>query len=189
MRVFVGIDMPQDVRRVLVDHVAALEPSLPPAKWVKQEAYHITLTFLGEVEEAAIPLIDKTLSGSIVDQERFTLRLKSAGCFPTSRGLVRVLWIGVDHDLPTVRLQTRVATALEDAELVQAEHRPYHPHVTVARCRKPWARKAGEIWTSSLEDVLGEPFEVSEIVLFRSQLASSGARYDRLRSYPFGACS
>ena len=71
---------------------------------------------------------------------------------------------------------------------MEAEQRSYHPHVTVARCRKPWVRSGGDSWTSSLDGPLGESHEVKEILLYRSLLLeSSGARYDSVGAYPFGA--
>ena len=189
MRLFVGVEIPPEARQALSKHVAIHKPNLPPTKWVKQEAYHITVVFLGEVDETSIPLFDQALSSAVVDQENFSLQLKEAGYFPRTRGPVRILWVGVDNDLLVVRLQDRVTSVLEHAKLVEAERRPYHPHVTIARCKKPWARYAGETWRSSLEGRLGQSYEVTEIVLFRSRLNSSGARYERLRSYPFGDIS
>jgi 2'-5' RNA ligase len=186
VRLFVGIEIPPEIRQDLARHVATHQVSLPPAKWGKREGYHITLSYFGEVDEASIPLFDHSLSNAVADQDSFALRLKEAGCFPRSRRAVRILWVGVDNDLAVVQLQSRVTTALETSKLVEIEHRPYHPHVTVARCKKPWGRHAGETWRSSFESWLGLPFEVSGIVLFRSLLEPSGARYEQLRSYPFG---
>ena len=159
---------------------------LPPAKWVSRASYHITLAFIGEVEKTAIGRYDRPLAQAVLEQQSFRLRLCRSGCFPRNLRGVRVVWVGVEDQASVILLQKRVATALIEAGLVESERRPYHPHVTVARCRKPWTRLAGDSWASSLEGPLGEDCAVNEIILYRSRLKDTGAFYDRVGSYPFG---
>ena len=186
MRLFVGIGLPALVSETLASHVSAQRKSLPAAKWVRVDALHLTLCFLGETEEAAIPSLDRCLSRGLVGQPRFDLRLAQAGCFPNAKAAVRILWVGVENPEPVVDLQQRVSASLVNERFVAPEDRPYHPHVTIGRCKRPWTRAAGERWEASLRGPLGSSFKVDEVVLFRSRLDRDGARYDRLGRFGLG---
>jgi 2'-5' RNA ligase len=178
--------MPSRLRDILATHVSKCKTILPPAKWVSRDRYHITLSFVGEVETKVIGRFDRPLAQAVLEQQSFRLRLFKSGCFPRNLRGVRVVWVGVEDQASVILLQKRVATSLNEAGLLDSERRPYHPHVTVGRCRKPWNRLAGESWVSSLDGPLGEGCTVSEIILYRSRLEGTGAFYDRLGSYSFG---
>ena len=150
------------------------------------DAYHLTLLFVGEVGDLAAADFDSVLESTVVGQDSFRLQLRQAGCFPLGSRAVRVAWIGVRDEKPVCRLQARIAGSLASSGLIDLETRPYHPHLTVARCRKPWNRDGAEKWKSSLLEELGEDFQVDSIILFRSRLSSNGARYEKFRTYPFG---
>lgn len=186
MRLFVGIDLPPDVLGALASHVGAQRRTLPDAKWVGVEALHLTLCFIGETQEAAMPRLDRCLSRAVRGQSRFHIGLASAGCFPKGKGAIRILWVGVEAPEPVVDLQHRVSTSLVDEGLMSPDERPFHPHVSIARCKRSWARSAGKRWEASLVGPVGSEFAVDEVVLFRSRLEPGGARYDRLRRFGFG---
>ena len=182
MRVFVGIEIPEESRKLIASHVARIRGALPDAKWVGTESYHITLSFVGEILESDVPRYDAKLSESVLGQRAIPIHFLSPWSLPkrTQTGSSRLDW----HRLTSraiVDLQSRVASSLEAAGLVEPERRPYHPHVTVARCRKPWNQEAGQV----LVPILPAPVETSRstwgsIVLYRSRLSSSGAQYDSI---------
>ena len=67
---------------------------------------------------------------------------------------------------------------------LQPEARTYHPHLTVARCSRPWPRRAAEAWVEAFPSLVGEPFEVGAGHLIRSRLGRGGATYEIVGSYP-----
>src|SRR5947207_14127351 len=116
MRLFVAVDLDDDARAAIATtqkHVArALADSTSKMAWVKPDRMHLTLLFLGEVEEARVPALVESV-GLAVEGQPFQISLENVGVFPL-RGAPRVVWIGVSgpearlHELHEV-LARRVA--------------------------------------------------------------------------------
>lgn len=186
MRLFVALPVPRAVREGVVVAASRLRPRLPAARWAPVTHLHLTLVFLGETEGARLPALDEALGRRFAGFAPLTLRLSGAGCFPPRRA-ARVAWIGFEPAAGLGRLQGEVAAAVAGVLERPPERRPFHPHLTLARCRRPWPRAAVELWASALAGPHGEAFEVSTGELVRSHLAASGARYETVGSYPLAA--
>ena len=169
MRLFVALAPPSEV---LADVAAALGPARtlqPELRWIPVERWHLTLAFFGEVP-------DESLTGVIEKTERKLSRrplpgpieLSFSGSGQFSR---RALWIGVDGDLDRLRaLATSVAT----------DHRPYRPHLTVARLRGGQdATRAAAL----LSSYAGPPWRADEVHLVRSFLGPR-PRYETVNRWP-----
>jgi 2'-5' RNA ligase len=164
-------------------HVERWRRELPAARWVAADNYHFTLAFLGEREERILPGLGAALAPVFAAWQPFALQLAGAGAFPPARA-ARVLWIGLEEGAELQGLQASVAAAVRNALGSADETRPYHPHLTVARCRKPWARPAADRWSALLPGHIGERFRVERGLLYQSFLGSSGARYEVVEEYP-----
>lgn len=184
MRVFVGIALPEAVRDAVHEHVERQRRDLPSARWVNRENYHITLVFLGEREGSEAQQVESALAPVFGGSRPFVARLASAGAFPPQRP-ARVLWIGMERAAPLRELHSRVVAALPAGLATLEDRRPYHAHVTVARCKRPWPRAAVQRWVAALPGAIGESFEVDRGVLFESRLHPDGARYRELRTFRF----
>jgi 2'-5' RNA ligase len=68
----------------------------------------------------------------------------------------------------------------------RAENKPFTPHLTVGRCRRPWSRSVVEHWQNSLRGAVGDEFTVVRTVLMRSCLSPEGAHYDVVSRFPLG---
>ena len=179
MRRFLAVELPAPTREAL----AALSErwkGLGGWRWVRSEALHLTLRFLGEVAPALDLRARDVWRRAAGTVGPFRLRLSGVGSFPAGRR-PRVLWVAA-HDRGD-RL-TAVAAALETAarELgFPPAERPFRPHVTVARA----ARGARPVAPDD-DPWVPQSVEVGEVVLFRSQLEASGARYTALERFPLG---
>lgn len=186
MRLFLAFEVPEVERRRVIDNTQVLRRRLPRARWVRPEALHLTLVFLGETAAALLPRLDGELAPVFGQAPRMRLQLAGGGCFPP-RGPGRVAWIGFTAGPALGVLQERLEAAVAALLDRPAERRPFHPHLTLARCDPPWPRPAVDAWTNGLPAPQGEPFEVSEGVLLESHLEPGGARYEELAAYPLAA--
>ncbi|MEM9291851.1 MAG: RNA 2',3'-cyclic phosphodiesterase [Acidobacteriota bacterium] len=186
MRLFVAIDLPDSVRQALRQRLGEQrrDDGFPKARWVRSERFHWTLSFLGEVvadrqAEAVLDPLAAALREAVDRHRACTLRVAGAGSFPTS-GAARVLWLGVEESRPgaLAALAGDLAAAVEPwAEPRRGRKGSFKPHLTVARCRPPWPRRAVERFLSGWKGFRGESFPVREVVLYESFLQPSGPRY------------
>lgn len=126
-RLFVSLDLPEAIAAALV----RLDPGITGVRWLKLEQLHLTLAFLGNVESRAEDELRTHLSA--IRFHSFFLPLQTLGTFP-GRGFPRVLWLGVGQGHPHLfQLHKKVTDAALRAGL-QPDLRPWHPHITLARC-------------------------------------------------------
>jgi len=152
---------------------------------VHPEGIHLTLKFLGNIEE---PLVDKIgdILKRIADGARpFQLKVRNLGVFPNARQ-PRVLWVGVtDGDEESCALQQKIDEALQPLGF-EKEKRAYHPHLTLARIKSLRGTAAMmNIVDAHKSRFVGE-CRIDRVILFRSELHPEGARYTKLAEAPFG---
>jgi 2'-5' RNA ligase len=173
IRLFVALALPDRVAQGLL----MIQSGVPGARWMDREQLHLTLRFIGEVDERDANAIDDALSA--IAAPRFTLELKGVGEFGGKHP--RALWAGVAANETLMRLQRKIESALQRIGL-PAEERKYTPHVTLARLR---ATPPGRVMDYLADHALyaSGPFEVAEFILFSSQTTPSGSIYVAERSY------
>src|SRR5947207_9026583 len=127
-RLFVAIDFPDAIRELLV----RLNPHLPGVRWSKPEQIHLTLSFLGYLQEREEELFREKLA--TIHFVPFFLPIAGVGTFP-AKGKPKVLWAGIGRGHPQLfHLYKKVQEAALAAGL-EPDLRAWHPHVTLARCR------------------------------------------------------
>lgn len=175
IRLFVALDLPENVR----DRVAGLCGGVPGVRWIDPQNLHLTLRFIGEVEEPLLPEIDTALS--TVRSPAFGLALNGVDIFGDRRR-ARVLWVGARSSDVLISLQSRTETALSRAGLVP-EPRKFHPHVTLARLKGMRSdRLVGYLEANAA--FMTQEFSVDEFVLYSSHFGRNGATYIREAAYP-----
>ncbi len=185
MRAFIAIGIPAEIRDRLGALSAELRGREPGVSWVKPEAMHLTLRFLGEIADRQVEEISAALGRVTAGLAPFAVRLAGVGVFP---GITapRVLFAGVDlgkDDL--VNLAGAVEGAVRQAGC-QAERKPFHPHVTVGRVRQGRHLRNSDWWPGMAPaDGFGS-FEVRSVDLIRSDLLPDGPRYSSLAACPLG---
>ncbi len=166
VRLFVGLALPAEVRR----HLALMAGGLPGARWTREDSYHLTLRFIGEVDQGLADDIDGMLGH--LSAEAFELTLSGVGFFGKAKA-ARALWAGVTPSAALLRLQSKIEAGLQRMSL-PAEERKYTPHVTLARLRGAPAGRL-EAYVADHSRFTAGPFPVREFTLFSSFLSSSGA--------------
>ncbi|MGB7924306.1 MAG: RNA 2',3'-cyclic phosphodiesterase [Pyrinomonadaceae bacterium] len=186
-RIFCAVELPPDVRARAAEHIAALRDAAPRvrASWERVEKLHLTLKFLGEVEQGRVEALTQAAARATTGAQGFDISIEGAGAFPT-RGLPRVLWLGVVDPLGGLaRLQSR----LEDECAVEGfarEERPFHPHLTIARLRTPeGARRLAELHRQAGFEAAR--FAAVELTLVRSELGPGGSRYSPISHHRLSA--
>jgi 2'-5' RNA ligase len=179
-RVFCAVELPAIQRELVAEHIAGLRDASRDVQitWNCADKLHITLKFIAGIESSRMPKLIRACENAAKETPVFQLALEGAGAFPP-HGSPRVLWLGIsDPSKSLLKLQSR----LEDAcgnEGITRDERPYKPHLTIARIRSP--KGARSLAARHAEKGL-EPstFEVLEVVLIRSILATGGSRYSVL---------
>ena len=191
MRLFIGIDIPDELRNRIAEFVDQIRPHAPDARWVKPETYHITLKFIGEyrrdLEELKTPL-------STVASPQIEIAFRGCGFFSPRNP--KAFWIGIhaNESLPAL------AAAIEStcAKLgIPAEDRAYTPHLTLARTGsgRPQDSRSDRnkpaMW--QLRDAvqgIPEPdfgtMTAQAFFLYESKLSPKGAQYTKIARFDLG---
>jgi len=185
MRTFIAVDLAADIKINLSGFVRKLKRISPPAiHWVREEGMHVTLKFLGEIEENQAGVIGGHLRTMAGETPAFPLIVRGAGTFPPPPGNPRVLWIGLEENPPLQAFQERLETTLETLGFPR-ERRPFHPHLTLGRIKAPGGLGAVlEMIVKNGKTSWGEMM-VKEVIFFRSVLKPFGAEYTPLFKGPF----
>ena len=173
-RLFVGVELPQDVRTAIHAATVPWRRSLPAFRWTEPEALHLTIAFIGNIDPDHVTPIASAVERAAAALAPVPTGLSRFGSFP-ERGAARVLWVGLDDpDGGLVRVAAATTTAL--GVFLEADERPYHPHVTIARARRPATVPAA----FHDDQVPGARWTIDAVTLFRSHLGAGAPRYERL---------
>lgn len=174
LRLFVAIPIPEDI----AERLLTLEADVPGASWRLAEHYHLTLRFLGEIDEAQARDVDDEL-GRIVAAP-FELALAGAGSFGGKEP--SALWAGVDAPPDLARLAASCESAVRRAGLAP-EPRKYKPHVTLAYCHGTTDVEVAR-FLERTGDFRTETFWVDHFCTYSSRATRSGSVYVEEAVYP-----
>jgi len=186
LRVFCAVELPGSIRASAGEHIEALRRLAPDVRagWERPEKLHITLKFLGEIEQARVSALAEAACAAARSLEPFDLSVEGAGAFPP-RGPARVLWLGLKDSAGALALLQRRLEEECVARGFAREARPFKAHVTIARLRRP----TGARRLAALHEEKGfarAEFSVRDLVLIRSELGRGGSRYTELSRHPLG---
>lgn len=179
MRVFLALELPMAVRSQLVlqQFLLPLKRRQPP------ESFHITLVFLGDAEASALDELDAELSR--LEISPFTLRIEGLALFGKDKA--HNLHAKVTPSPELLALQEKLQRLARRAGF-QLQKRRFIPHVTLAYLKPdPLNQQELEVAVAQQAGFVSDPFQVTQVALFRSHLRSDGAEYDLLEIYPFSA--
>jgi 2'-5' RNA ligase len=176
LRLFIGVPLPPAQKL----HLSAICCGLRGARWIDPGNYHVTLRFIGEVDEGAAGDIDLGLSR--LKAKRFSLTVAGIGAFGTGNK-PHLLYAGIDAEPGLLQLHDKVGAACSRLGLVPDRNR-YVPHVTLAKVAG--ATAAAEIAEFTARNGLLRlaPFAVESFSLIRSYLTKSGSIYEDIAEYP-----
>lgn len=183
-RVFCAVDLTHEVREKVLAHGMRLRKEVSEAHvtWSRPDSIHLTIKFIGEVPQTRVESLSKAAADASSGLDSFPISVQGSGVFPNHRE-PRVLWIGIE-DLKgkLCELYRRLEEECAKAGF-KKEVRPFHPHLTLARVRKP---QHARTLASIHQDIQFEPVEVkiSEVLVIRSQLGSEGSKYTVVSRHP-----
>ncbi len=165
------------MRASLLRQIKRLRECVPHAQasWSREENIHLTIKFLGEIQTSSLSDLSNAAARAVADFPPFQITLEETGVFP-KHGTPRVLWIGIkDESGKLAEFHSRLEEACAREGLTK-EERPYHPHLTIARLRKPQGARA---LVAAHKEMSFEPapVAVTELLVIRSELSSGGSRY------------
>lgn len=187
MRVFLAVPSDPlwvDSARGLVE---TLRKDLPRASWTRAESWHVTLLFLGDVDEGFVGRFGEAVAHTVFEAEAGEIQAGPPAVFP-ERGRPRVLGVGFEP-ARGVESMSRLAGAAKHTALQlgwkEESRRPFHPHVTFARIREPWPASAVNEYRHAVEGWAFPSWFARSCVLFESRLEPSGAVHTPLHEWTF----
>ena len=173
-RLFFGLEIPAPIKARLLKARAEVSS----AKWQSVEQMHVTLLFLGDVEEERLSAVCEAVRN--IPQAPFELSVAGIGCFGQPRA-PQNLWAGVQPAAPVASLHSAIKGQMESLGL-KTECRVFRPHITLSRFR----RQSGSV--QSLLAEYGETtfgsFQVDQFVLFESEQSADGSVYTVIERFP-----
>lgn len=174
IRLFVGIALPSVIR----ERLTVASSGLPGARWIDPHNLHLTLRFIGEVEEHLADDIDLSLAA--IAGPAFQLQISGIETF--ARGhQVHTLWARIDPEPALTVLQGKIEQAMIRLGL-PPEGRKFTPHITLARIRGAAGARVVQ-WLETFGGLTAGPIPVGSFVLYRSHLGTGGAHYQALSEY------
>jgi 2'-5' RNA ligase len=183
MRAFIAIELPQEIKDYLAKVQAKLKTANADVKWVNPQNIHLTLKFLGEIDEKQLNQISQILDDVAGNKAQFYIHLASFGAFPSIKS-ARVIWAGIDKGDPESK---EIAGELEEKIEkigIPKEERAFSSHITIGRTRSSKNRQQLSQELENLTDESGKlpaEFKTERITLFKSTLTPKGPIYEILK--------
>jgi 2'-5' RNA ligase len=186
LRTFIAVEATAEIRSVGERLIRKLSQTTAGVRWVKTENIHLTLKFLGEVDEREIHRVCQKAGAAAHHCEPFQITCSTAGAFP-SPDRPRTIWMGVnDNQGRLSQVQQRIEESLGQLGF-PPEPRKFHGHLTLGRIR--YNRRGSDELRQMLEAEKDTEFgilPVDEVVVFSSEHSGQGPTYTVLGRCPFG---
>jgi RNA 2',3'-cyclic 3'-phosphodiesterase len=184
VRLFLALNIPDDVRRTTFEATSALRAARPDVRWVPEEHLHLTLKFLGEQPEALVPSLVTAIDRVGAGTRPLDLAVGKVGAFPTLQR-PRVVYLTVAPDPKLELLHHDVELACAELAL-PIEGKPFRPHITIGRERDGAGLEERRALREAARQVrLRTLAPVESIDLMASELGSNGARHRLVHAAPF----
>jgi 2'-5' RNA ligase len=182
VRLFAALDLPDSVRHALTELIAKLQPKSRSARWIRPENLHITLKFIGHVNNEKLDPIRSALS-SIHAAQPVDLHFRGMGFFSNERR-PRAFWCGIAASPSLAVLAADIDQALVPLG-IEAETRPFTPHLTLARFKSDEGVREVVAAANDMKSTDFGAATETNFHLYESLLKSTGAQYNRVASFPF----
>jgi 2'-5' RNA ligase len=182
MRLFLAIELPDDVRSHLLAARRRLEAGLPKIAYTRPDNLHLTLKFLGETDPKKLPAIEQSLA--MIRWAAIDLHAVAIDCFP-GKGPIRIVTAAMQGAPGPMRSLVEAIEQRCRFLGYAREQRSYRPHVTLGRARPVLSAKFRQLADDATVDLWpGPAFQAREFVLMASQLGPEGSVYRVLRRFP-----
>lgn len=184
IRSFLAFELPHDIKIEVARISTSVQKSGLDAGWLKPANIHLTMVFLGDMEARNMAAIIASIDNALTGTTPFEISLSGMGLFPDIRR-PRVMWLGLNGDMEGLSiLRDRLQAPLEQFG-VEQEKRPFTPHLTLARFRRPVKDPALlKRVIDKYSVITGPQGRLDELVLFKSELRQGGSRYTKIHAWP-----
>jgi len=183
IRSFIAINLPREIKEKLAQTIIELKKvnARVPIKWVNPEIIHLTLHFLGDLDERELLEVQNILSDLVIKNNTLELEIGGLGGFPNLQN-PRIIFIDCREvgGKTLVNLQNAIGKRLKKIGL-QTDNRPWQTHITLGRVKMPGAVKIPDRNASQTDNL---KFKIITIDLMKSELTPTGPIYTILKSYP-----
>jgi 2'-5' RNA ligase len=187
VRLFFAIELVDALRTALDHAIAPLRAAEPELSWVRAEKLHLTMKFLGEVDDAGADRLAAAADAVAARHAPFEMTLGGVGAFPNFRR-ARVVWMGVGIEPRLELLHHDLEVACGEAGF-EVEGRPYRPHITLARVRSPLALDRARPFARAAKRVAyASSQHVGAVSLLESMRGPDAGRYCRVYAATLGGC-
>lgn len=185
-RTFIALELDASQQRFLGNIIHQGQHLLPDLRWVDPASIHLTLAFLGELDDPSLAKAIAAAQYAAAQSNTFTYRLSGLGTFGPTR-YPRVLWMGVAEPSGMLDIVHRALTLALDREGFVTEKRPFSPHLTLARIKTPLSPEQLQLLQQLISryQFASPNYRVTHLYVMKSELARSGARYTCLQACPF----
>jgi RNA 2',3'-cyclic 3'-phosphodiesterase len=187
LRTFIAVDFPPEMLEKIgeISTFFRQKTSENALKWVETGNLHLTLKFIGEINDNTLEQVEHTLSHSLNGQKAFEIQVSGLGMYPNKMA-PRVIWLGITGGDPLVKIHHILDKNLAVLD-IKPEGRALSPHLTIARVRKnvdkATAKKIGDTLAQFKVESLGT-ITIDRVHLYQSILTPSGPNYTVLHSVP-----
>jgi len=193
-RTFIALELPESLQRFLGSIIHQAAEDLPDLRWVDSAGIHLTLAFLGELDDERLAAAIDAAQTAAQQAVPFEYRLKGLGVFGSSLQ-PRVIWMGIEDQpsgqiqgSPLQRLHRVLAKELEQRGF-ELEKRPFSPHLTLARVKQPLSayeqQSLQRLLHSKQAGASSSLHHVDHLSVMKSELSRAGAKYTCLRALAF----
>lgn len=182
IRSFIAINIPAGVKQMIAEAQYELKETGAAVKWVKPDIIHLTLKFLGNIEENQVQEIKEKMIESAKEVPSFSMDVTHVGVFPNLR-YPRVIWVGLEEKSgKLLTFQKNIEKNLEPLGF-EPEGREFSPHLTIGRVKSAKGRgRLANMLESKQNSQFNESISVNEINLMKSELKVSGPIYTILET-------
>jgi 2'-5' RNA ligase len=178
IRTFIAVEIGDDIRKRVVALQERLRTSADDVRWVDPAGMHVTLVFLGEVDEREVMDVCRAVKAAAEREPPFTLAVAGIGAFPTTRR-PKTVWAGITDGAEALqRIHGSLNEKLSDLGGYRKEERAYTPHLTLGRVNGTGQALVAEF--PKLMSWSGGQTKVDELVVFASELTREGPVYTPL---------
>ena len=183
IRSFIAIELSSLIKSKIEEIQNKLKSSTSSVRWVRPEGIHLTLKFLGNIEEEKISEISDVVTQCTSDITSFPLTVRTLGSFPNEKN-PKVIWVAASDDSGNLsKLQQTLENRLSRVGF-KVEKRTFSPHLTLGRLKSPKGKRELINNLADYKQLECGTFKAQEVCLFKSELKPSGAIYTKLKVFP-----
>jgi RNA 2',3'-cyclic 3'-phosphodiesterase len=178
IRTFIAFELPEAIKSYLGEIISGLRRKGQGVKWVQPDGLHVTLKFLGSIDEKIVPDLSREIDAVTAGHSPLRVALSRLGAFPDARK-PRVVWAGLSGD---TRDMSDIAGKIDricTAFGIEPEKRSFRAHITIGRLKIPTVIDVAQ-------EVKETGFTITNVVLYKSELTPTGARYHVLHRSVLG---